>query len=195
MELKEAIYGRRSVRKYDGKPVSEADIRDILEAGIMAPSASNLQPWYFVAVANKEKLDEVKEAMMEASDILMPSLTARFEQYPQVVAETRQFISLLGNAPLCILAFLYKDDSEYHRKETELIESTAAAMQNMLLTAYSKGISSCWLTAPLEAGMDTVLREKFAPGKGRMVAMMTFGYSDAQPRMPRRREGRYQIIL
>ena len=195
MELKEAIYGRRSVRKYDGRPIAEEEIREILEAGIMAPNASNYQPWYFVAVANPEKLQEVRDVMAQTAEILTPTLTARFEKYPQVVAETKQFIRLLGNAPCCILAFLLKDDEEYQRKETEFIESVAAACQNMLLTAYSKGISSCWLTGQMEAEMDQVLRDRFAPGKGRMIAMLTLGYSDQEPRAPRRREGRYDIIL
>ena len=195
MELKEAIYGRRSVRKYDGRPISEEDIREILEAGIMAPNASNYQPWYFVAIANQDKLQEVKEIMEKTSEILTPSLTARFEKHPQVVAETKQFIRLMGNAPCCILAFLLKDDAEYERKELEFVESVAAAIENMLLTAYSKDIKSCWLTGPLEAKMDAVLREKFAPDKGKMIAMITLGYSDQEPKAPRRREGRYDIIL
>ncbi len=195
MELKEAIYGRRSVRKYDGRPISEEDIKEIIEAGLMAPNASNYQPWYFVAVANPEKIQEVRDVMEKTSEILSPSLTARFEKYPQVVAETKQFIRLLGNAPCCILAFLLKDDAEYQRKETEFVESVAAALQNMLLTAYSKGISSCWLTGQMEAEMDSVLREKFAPDKGKMIALITLGYSDQEPKAPRRRDGRYEIIV
>ena len=195
MELKEAIYGRRSVRKYDGRPIAEEDIREIIEAGVMAPNASNFQPWYFVAVANPEKIHEVRDIMAETAEILSPSLTARFEKYPQVIAETKQFIRLMGNAPCCILAFLLKDDDEYRRKETEFIESVAAALENMLLMAYSKGISSCWLTGQMEAEMDGILRERFAPGKGKMIALITLGYSDQKPKAPRRREGRYEIIL
>lgn len=195
MELKEAIYGRRSVRKYNGQPIKGEDIKEIIEAGLMAPNASNYQPWYFVAVANPEKLQELKEVMERTSEILTPSLTARFEKYPQVVAETKQFIRLLGNAPCCILAFLLKDDEEYKRKETEFVESVAAALENMLLTAYEKGISSCWMTGQMEAEMDGIIREKFAPGRGKMIAMVTLGYSDQQPKAPRRREGRYEIIL
>lgn len=195
MELKDAIYGRRSVRKYDGRPLKEEDIKEIIEAGLMAPNASNYQPWYFVAIANQDKIQEVRDVMEKTSEILTPSLTARFEKHPQVVAETKQFIRLMGNAPCCILAFLLKDDAEYQRKETEFVESVAAALQNMLLTAYSKGISSCWLTGQMEAEMDEILREKFAPDKGKMIAMVTLGYSDQTPKAPRRREGRYEIIL
>ena len=180
MNVKEAIMGRRSVRKYKKTPIREEDIREILEAGIMAPSASNLQPWY--------------ETMQKVSEAVMPSLEDRFKKYPQVVAETRHFIGMLGDAPLCVLVFLYKDDEVYTRKEKELMQSTAAAIENMLLTAYDKGIGSCWMTSPLEAGLDEALREQFAPDKGKMMALLTFGYPDQEPRMPKRREGRYEII-
>ncbi len=46
----------------------------------------------------------------------------------------------------------------------------------------------------LEAGFDEALREQFAPDKGKMMALLTFGYPDQEPRMPKRREGRYEII-
>lgn len=194
MNVKEAIMGRRSVRKYKKTPISEQDIREILDAGMMAPSASNLQPWYFVAVSRREELDRIMETMQKVSDAVMPSLEDRFKNYPQVVAETRHFISMLGDAPLCVLVFLFKDDELYARKEKELMQSTAAAIENMLLMAYDKGIGSCWMTSPLEAGLDTVLREQFAPDKGKMMAMLTFGYPDQTPKMPKRRDGRYEII-
>lgn len=194
MNVKEAISGRRSVRKYKNTPIREEDIRDIIEAGLMAPSASNLQPWYFVAVSKRDKLDEIIAIMRKVSEIVMPSLEDRFKNYPQVVAQTRHFIGMLGDAPLCILVFLYKDDEVYTRKETELMQSTAAAIENMLLTAYDKGIGSCWMTSPLESGLDSALKEKFAPDKGKMVALLTFGYPDQEPKMPKRRDGRYEII-
>ena len=61
MNVTEAIRGRRSIRKYKKTPISEQDIREIIEAGLMAPSASNLQPWYFVAVSRRDKLDKIIE--------------------------------------------------------------------------------------------------------------------------------------
>ena len=194
MDVKVAIMGRRSSRKYKSTPISEEVIRDILEAGTMAPSASNLQPWYFVAVSRRDKLDQIIETMQKVSEAVMPSLEDRFKKYPQVVAETRHFIGMLGDAPLAILVFLFKDDEVYTRKEKELMQSTAAAIENMLLTAYDKGIGSCWMTSPLEAGLDEALREQFAPDKGKMMALLTFGYPDQEPKMPKRREGRYEIL-
>ena len=60
MLLKE-IKSRRSVRKYQNRPVTEEQIREILEAGFWAPTARNKQEWRFVVVLNREKLNELAE--------------------------------------------------------------------------------------------------------------------------------------
>lgn len=56
MELMEAIKGRRSVRKFKPDPIPKEDLEEIIQAGLCAPSAQNLQPWYFVALTKKEDL-------------------------------------------------------------------------------------------------------------------------------------------
>jgi nitroreductase len=75
-----------------------------------------------------------------------------------------------------------------------MYQSVAAALENMSLTAYEKGLGSCWLTSANAAGLGDELREKFAPGKGDYVAMMTIGYPKITPRAPARKEGRFDII-
>jgi len=54
-----ALFSRRSVRAYTGEPVSEADVRALLEAGMAAPSASNRKPWHFVAVTERAQLQRL----------------------------------------------------------------------------------------------------------------------------------------
>ena len=61
-ETIKTIFSRRSIRKYTGEPVSEADIKTLLEAAMAAPSASNNKPWHFVAVTEREALDALAEA-------------------------------------------------------------------------------------------------------------------------------------
>ena len=70
----------------------------------------------------------------------------------------------------------------------------SASIENMLLSAAAKGIGSCWLTAPVEGGKANAFRELYAPDKGKLVALITFGYPAANPKAPRRKEGRYIII-
>ena len=50
------IFARRSIRAYSGEPVSEADVEALLQAGMAAPSASNLKPWHLVAVTDRSLL-------------------------------------------------------------------------------------------------------------------------------------------
>jgi nitroreductase len=61
-ELVQTIFSRRSIRKYTGEPVSEADIQTLLEAAMAAPSASNIKPWHFVFVTQRETLDALADA-------------------------------------------------------------------------------------------------------------------------------------
>ena len=53
------IYRRSSVRYFTGEPVREDDIREVLRAAMAAPSAHNRQPWEFMVVRDKEKLEQL----------------------------------------------------------------------------------------------------------------------------------------
>ncbi len=61
-ELIDTIYSRRSIRRYTEEPVSEEQIKTLLEAAMAAPSASNRKPWHFVVVTERETLDRLAEA-------------------------------------------------------------------------------------------------------------------------------------
>lgn len=55
------IFARRSIRKYTTEPVDEKDIKTMLEAAMAAPSASNLKPWHFIIITNRQKLNRLAE--------------------------------------------------------------------------------------------------------------------------------------
>jgi nitroreductase len=58
----ETVFSRRSIRAYTGDPVSEQDIKGLLEAGMAAPSASNRRPWHFVVSSEKDTLRKLADA-------------------------------------------------------------------------------------------------------------------------------------
>lgn len=192
METRENILSRRSIRNYLSTPVSKEDLQEILEAGTWAPSAVNLQPWYFVAIQSKEELAKMSEIMERVANRLEPSLKARFANAPAVVDETTTFVRNLGGAPVYILAFQLKPD--YENKADMINLSIGAALENILLAAHDKGLATCWLTAPVETLVGDELRDMFAPGKGSLVALVTLGYPAKEAKAPRRKEGRFTII-
>lgn len=62
MEAFEAIRVRRSIRAYEKRPVSRDKIEKILEAARLAPSAKNVQPWYFIVVTDAEKKEKIAKS-------------------------------------------------------------------------------------------------------------------------------------
>jgi len=191
METRDAIYGRRSIRKYADMPIPADVLREIIEAALMAPSGNNTQPWYFLAVQSDGQLDKLRKIFAEISVEIKEDLEQLFPRNPEVVSETRGFLKGLGNAKVCVLVFLLKSSDEY---ELTLVESAAAAIQTLCLMAYDKGIGSCWMTAPLTTGFASVLEKDFAPDKGKFVAAVTLGYPAVAPRAPKRKPGRFDII-
>ncbi|OKY80408.1 MAG: hypothetical protein BHV62_05895 [Eggerthella sp. 51_9] len=103
MELMEAIKGRRSVRKFKPDPIPKEDLEEIIQAGLCAPSAQNLQPWYFVALTKKEDLSYLFSELGTTAFSHRKELEARFKNNPEVVEETMEFMSAMGGSQTIIL--------------------------------------------------------------------------------------------
>ena len=61
METMNAIFSRRSIRKYLPKPVTRDLIENVLKAGMNAPSAGDEQPWHFVIVDKHDLLEKISD--------------------------------------------------------------------------------------------------------------------------------------
>ncbi len=98
MDTLQAIHERRSIRRYRPDPIPEDDLASIIEAGHLAPSAANRQPWKFILVSDPEQKAALAEAcrgqswMAEAACILvgigLPDVSAKW--YPVDVAIAMQ---------------------------------------------------------------------------------------------------------
>lgn len=191
MDAMEAIQLRRSVRKYTAQPVGDTELQAILQAGLSAPSGLNLQPWYFVVLKSEDQRRALFDIMEHVCTDITPELETRFPTRPELVAETKHFIRTLGGAPIILLAFLMRED--YADPKTALI-SVAAAVENAVIAARAMGIGSCWLTAAEQTGYGSSIRDHFAPGKGELASIVTFGYPETWPKMVARREKRAVIL-
>ena len=68
MSFIELVRARRSIRRFKrGAPVKDEDLRLMLEAARLAPSAKNAQPWYFVVVREEERKRALARAAMNQS--------------------------------------------------------------------------------------------------------------------------------
>ena len=190
MGLSQAIRERRSVRKYREEPVPREILEQVLEAACWAPSADNQQPWYFVALTKPTDIALLQETMEKVAEEVRPHLEEVFPRHPRVVNETTAFLRRLGGAPVYVLVFLQKD---YGRVRDSMLESTAAAIQNLLLAAHEQGLGTCWVNAVTGLGYGPAMQQVFAPDKGEFVSLVTLGYADHTPRTPGRKPDRWVI--
>lgn len=100
-------------------------------------------------------------------------------------------MATLGNAPVCVLAFFQKNGFP---DRDGAMQSVSAAVENLLLSAWDKGIGSCWISAPQRMGFGRELGERFAPGKGEFIAAVTLGWPDQVAKRPPCREGRVTFL-
>jgi len=156
MNVEEVIKRRRSIRKYLDKPVPVESIRKIIEAGTYAPSGKNGQPWRFTVLTGQDK-DQVTDLMHSGLEELV-----RIHGTP-VMGSSLNMCRIVREAPVLILVWNTGEtfnaprlakmmdnirevipciDDLAHMVE---IQGVSAAIQNMLLMAYSMGLGTVWM--------------------------------------------------
>lgn len=163
MEVFEAIKKRRSIRRFDSsRQISEEQIEKLLEAARWAPSAGNLQSWFFVVVKDQE----TKEKLVEA-------------------AWGQDFIA---EVPVVIVscADLKRSASRYGDRGETLyaIQDTTIASQNICLTATEMGLGTVWVGAFAEEEVSRILE---LPENLHPIAILPIGYPAESPPPPPRR--------
>ena len=154
MSIIEVLKKRRSIRKYQTKPVENNKLLKILEAARLGPTADNRQPCQFIVVTDKETRERLKAAY-----------------------SPEWFV----NAPVIIVgcvnpkeAWRRKDKEEYWKVDA------AIAMQNLILTATEEGLGTCWIAAFDEKAAKKTLD---IPKEIRVVAMTPLGYPEEKKDM------------
>ena len=61
MDALDCIHTRRSIRKYEKREVPEALVKEVISAGMAAPSAKNEQPWHFVVLTDRALLEKASD--------------------------------------------------------------------------------------------------------------------------------------
>ncbi len=178
MNIKEVIYGRRTVRKFKNDPVSDSIINEILEAGTWAPSHGNNQPWEFVLIGNntRKKLAEAYVQFMENGPLKNPAIPDERKQ------GMRAFAQNFGDAPLLLAVVSAPALNPLDVYDFPM--STAAAIQNIFLSAWDKGVGGVWLSFGNSPAAHSILE---VAEQGKIAGILAMGYPEmvmpAQPRV------------
>lgn len=194
MDLFEAIRDRKSIRRFRQQPVPDADIRKILDAGRLAPSANNTQPWSFIVIKDKAVLKQMADAVREMIDRMIPFAESE-KQAQRLAAYKSNYYTFFENAPVVIAVMMEGYDAGTDRLLAKMgyspedvkrlrplpgLQSVSAAIQNMLLAVHALGYGSCWMTGPLVA--QEAFEKLLGFGKEKFIAaLLPVGVPDENP--------------
>jgi nitroreductase len=169
MNLDEAIRGRSSICEYKEKSVPEELVRQAIEAATFAPSAKNGQQWRFTVLTGNAK-NELTDRFRHELEILCKKIGI------ENIGSAFGSCSIMEKAPVVIMVW----NAGEMGWETEK-HSVAAAIQNMLLKAYSLGLGSLWIRDIFFA-VEALEQHLGKPWK--ILAAVTLGYPAYVPDGP-----------
>ena len=150
MDALEAIHSRRSIRRYQDKPVSPDLVKEIIAAAMMAPSAGNVRPWQFIVLVDQEVRDKVPAIHPHAS--------------------------MTPDAPVAIMIC---GDLSLEKYPGNWIADCSAATQNLLLAAHAKGLGAVWTGLYPEQGRIEGFRQLLGlPEHVVPLVLVPMGYPD-----------------
>jgi len=146
------IFDRRSIRKFQSRPVEKEKIDRILRAGMQAPSAGNQQPWEFIVAEDRKTLYEL----------------SKMSPYSGSVAGSAVTLVLLGNFTGLKFPAAWQQDM-------------GAAAENILLEAVHLGLGAVWVGAGNTESSIAFLRNMFhLPEQIHPFSLIAIGYPDGQ---------------
>jgi F420 biosynthesis protein FbiB-like protein len=181
--------GRRSIRRYRPDPLPDGLLERLLDAARFAPSAHNRQPWRFAVLDRtaKARLADAMGARLRADRL------ADGDPPDDIERDVERSRARIAGAPAVIVACCtladmdrYSDPRRADAERTMAVQSTAMAVQNMLLLAHAEGPAACWMCAPLFCP-DAVRAALGLPDDWLPQALVTLGYPAAAGRRRERR--------
>lgn len=189
----QTIYTRHSIRQFEDLPVDDKSIKAILDAANQAPSAHNQQSWQFIVVRGEKKQQLAQLVSHRAGDFPKPSsailrMAARSLVSAPVVIAVKNTGSLIQHGSDL---FRIDNDQSYDFFRTMEIQSSAAAVENLLLAATSIGLGSVWLGI-LYLIKDEVLAF-LGEDAGEFMAVIPIGHPRKKPGGPKKKPLEYVL--
>ena len=190
MELKAAIQKRTSVRIFSDEKVPVSDLKEMVRLAGLAPSVNNYQPWKYIAVTNKDRLNRMADIVAGKIAALPLKKTVASKN---IITQVTWFSTFFKDAP-AILALAIEPYETVLESGAELthdeinkirnypdIQSAGASIQNLLLSAVDMGYAACWLSGPMIAKkeIEEILNIK-SPSS--LLAFIALGKPRSEPR-------------
>lgn len=179
------IQKRCSIRSFTNDPVSDDNLRTILDAANRAPSAHNQQSWRFIILRHEKKQGLAALVNKKAVDFPRPS-SSLLRMASRSIISAPVVVAVANTGELISHGVeLFQVDGAQEFFRTMEIQSSAAAVENLLLAATSLGIATVWLGI-LFLIKDDVLKYLEEP-EGEFMAVIPVGYPASKKKSPKKK--------
>jgi len=180
MRFEDLVKVRRSYRAFEDTPVTEDQLKEIIEAGQWAPSPLNMQPWEFILVTDQDQKARIRKMSEQAKQGVLD------RDGPKWVGGYN--MSFLEEAP--VLAVVLANPKRaglgsYFGQKYGAIQAVAACIQNMMLKAADLGLGSLWFTFFNPAELRGILN---IPEKLEIAGIIPIGKPKGEVKVPPRKE-------
>lgn len=210
--LEELIVTRRSVRKYQERPVPEEMLLKAVELATWAPNSGGRQTWHFTVVTNREVVGRVAAAVQAVTDLMAtwpeaqtdairPHIdrwvgnSAFFRSAPALVAVSMgDYTSVTDILTQARAGFdpVAAEVVQNRLLGSSRLQTAAAAVTTLLLVLHQMGLGACWMAGPQQAKrqIEEILG---VPVGYHFVALVPVGWPAEEPR-PRARKTMEEMV-
>lgn len=180
--LESVIKQRKSIRQFSDEPVDVQEILEILEAARFAPSGKNRQPW------------RIKILDMGDRETLIQLMKDKFkdQKLPGSLAISLRALEQCGRVLLLFNPYSYQEDDYSRNKMLMDTQSIGAFIQNFLLLATERGLSTLWINDIYYAKSE--IESFYSDNSLEVIAAVAVGYSSID-RVYNIRKGLNEILL
>lgn len=199
-ELSALIKSRRSIRKFQDKPVPEDLLIKAIELAAWAPNGGNFQPWRFIIISDKGLIHKMADAVKAKTELMTSWPEAK--QFGEMMERWRKSSDFFRGAPVCIAVLMGKYSSPadqvlqargesdpvareirgYRQLGNSSLQSVAAAITYLCLLLHYFGLATTWMAGPQQAKKEIEALLKVPP-EWHFVNLLPVGYAAESPEL------------
>lgn len=199
--LERLIKTRRSIRRYQDRPVSTEMLLKAIEIAAWSASSGGKQGWMFYVVQDSAVIARIADAVEHKTEVMAAWPEA--EPYRADIERWRRNDGFFRFAPACIAVTMFdyrsaadkvmqargegdevaREMMAARRLGASRLQTVAGAVAYLLLVLHQMGLGACWMAGPLQAKreLETILK---VPADQDFVALVPVGWPDEQPQPP-----------
>ncbi|HWL12724.1 MAG TPA: nitroreductase [Ureibacillus sp.] len=175
LSVREAIIGRRSIKKFNGQPVDREVLMSIIDDATWAPNHKNREPWRLVVACGEE--------MFDLHRLLRDTAIPRWKELSEDALEKQMQKFTSPGA----YAFVIVPEDMRQKQRLEDFAAASILIQNIQLIAWDYGIGACWKTPDFLDDPEFRNALGVKPGE-RIISLLQLGYFDDIPKAVERKK-------